>query len=155
MGQRYDGTGVDASGGFPIITEEKWFPFRIVVATPGKSKNGNFQVTVDAICLDPRWRDYNVRQWVTFLPKDQKGAGMALHFLKCIGEPHEGVIDIDPMRWERKTFMGKVLVSEYEGKKNNKFSEISPMPKNETEQIPFGAGPNDQKGDAPWDDLGQ
>jgi len=52
---------------------------------------------------------------------------MALHFLKCIGEPHEGEIDIDPMDWERKTFMGKVVVSEYEGKKNNKLSEISPI----------------------------
>ena len=127
MPKRYDATGVDASGGYPIIEKPGWYPFRIVTATEGESKNGNYQVTVDAVCLDPRWKDYGVRHWVTFLPKDQKGAGMALHFLKCIGEPHEGEIDIDPMDWERKTFMGKVVVSEYEGKKNNKLSEISPI----------------------------
>jgi hypothetical protein len=124
---RYDGTGVDASGGFPIIEKPGWYPFRIVAVTEGESKNGDYQVTVDAACLDPLWKDYGVRYWVTFLPKENKGAGMALHFLKCIGEPHEGKIDVDPMAWERKTFMGKVIVSEYEGKKNNKFSEISPI----------------------------
>jgi hypothetical protein len=127
MGTRYDGTGVDASGGFPIIEKEGWYPFRIVSATQGKSKSGAFQVTVDCACLDPRWRDYIVRHWVTFLPKEQKGAGMALHFLKCIGQPHEGVIDIEPMEWERKTFMGNVVISEYEGKKNNKLAAVSPI----------------------------
>lgn len=136
MGTRYDGTGVDATGGFPIIEKEGWYPFRVVVATEGTSKNGNYQVTVDSSCLDPRWKDYMVRHWVTFLPKDQKGAGMALHFLKCIGEPYEGVIDVEPLSWERKTFMGKVEVSEYQGKKNNKFSEISPI--RDTGGIPFG-----------------
>lgn len=124
---RYDGTGVDASGNFPIIEKAGWYPFRIVTAAEGQSKNGNYQVTVDAVCLDPRWQNYPVRHWVTFLPKEQKGAGMALHFLKCIGEPYEGVIEIEPIAWERKTFMGKVEISEYQGKRNNKFSEISPI----------------------------
>lgn len=126
MGTRYDGTGVDASGGFPIIEKEGWYPFRIVLATPGKSKDGNYQVVVDAACLDSRWKDYNVRHWVTFLPKENRGAGMALHFLKCIDEPYEGIFDIEPMAWERKIFMGKVSISEYQGKRNNKFAEISP-----------------------------
>lgn len=139
MGKRYDGTGVDASGGYPIIEKEGWYPFRIVVATEGTSKNGNYQVTVDAVCLDPRWKDYPVRHWVTFLPKEQKGAGMALHFLKTIGEPHEGVIDVDPMSWERKVFMGKVVINEYDGKKNNKFAEISPI----KDEIEFGSSPKE------------
>lgn len=132
MPRRYDGTGVDASDGYPIIETPGWYPFRIVVATERESKNGDYQVTVDTVCLDPRWKDYPVRTWVTFLPKEQKGAGMALHFLKCIGEPYEGVIDVNPMAWERKTFMGKVEISEYQGKKNNKFSEISPIRDTET-----------------------
>jgi hypothetical protein len=124
---KYDATGVDANGGFSIIEKPGWYPFRILVASPRESKNGNYQVTVDSACLDPKWRDYMVRHWVTFLSKEQKGAGMAIHFLKCIGEPHEGVIDVDPLSWERKTFMGKVEISEYQGKRNNKFSEISPI----------------------------
>lgn len=127
MSRKYDGTGVDASGGYPIIEKEGWYPFRIVVATEGTSKSGCYQVTVDSVCLDPRWKDYPVRHWVTFLPKEQKGAGMALHFLKSIGEPYEGVVDVEPMNWERKTFMGKVTINEYEGKRNNKFAEVSPI----------------------------
>ena len=127
MGFKYDANGVDASGGFPIIEKPGWYPFRIVAATEGQSKNGDYQVTVDAVCLDSRWKDYSVRHWVTFLPKSQKGAGMALHFLKCIGEPYEGVLNVEPLEWERKTFMGKVEVGEYLGKKNNKFAEISPI----------------------------
>jgi hypothetical protein len=136
---RYDATGVDASGGYPIIEKPGFYPFRITVATPGQSKNGDFQVVVDSVCLDPRWKDIPVRHWVTFLPKENKGAGMALHFLKCIGEPYEGVIDIHPMSWERKTFMGKVIINEYDGKRNNKFSEISAIKDDaETEAGAFG-----------------
>lgn len=134
--KRYDGTGVDASGGFPIIDKPGWYPFRITLATEGESKNQDYQVTVDAACLDPRFKDYSVRHWVTFLPKNQKGAGMALHFLKCIGEPYDGVIDINTFAWERKTFMGKVEISEYQGKKNNKFAEISPIKDDSGEPSP-------------------
>lgn len=133
MGFNYDATGIDASGGFPIIEKEGWYPFRIADATPGESKSGNYQVTVDAVCLDPRWFEYRVRHWVTFLPKltaegtPNRGAGMAIHFLKCIGEPWEGKLDVNPTSWEGKTFMGKVILSEYQGKRNNKFAEISPI----------------------------
>lgn len=149
MGRKYDGTGVDASGSYPVIEQEGWYPFRIIVATPGESKNGDYQVVVDAVCLDPKWKDYGVRHWVTFLPKDSKGAGMALHFLKCIGQPHEGVFDIEPMDWERKTFMGKVIVSSYDGKRNNKFSEISPMQKENGSSLVGAAATDEDK--APWD----
>jgi len=145
----YDATGVDANGGYPIIEHEGWLPFRIVAVTEGESKNGDYQVTVDCACLDSRWKDYNVRNWVTFMSPNQKGAGMAIHFLKCIGEPHEGKISIDPLHWERKTFMGKVIVSSYEGKKNNKFVEVGPL-KDEA-GIVFGDAPADDKDKAPWD----
>jgi hypothetical protein len=145
---RYDATGVDASGGFPLIEKEGWYPFRIVVATEGKSKDNDYQVVVDAVCLDSRWKDYGIRHWVTFLPKSKPGAGMALHFLKCIGEPYEGVIDVNPMAWERKTFMGYAIVNKFtdkEGreKRNNKLDKISPI-KDET-GIEFGEPAPSQK----------
>ncbi len=149
MGLAYDATGVDANGGFPVIEFDGFLPFRIVSASEGESKNGDYQVTVDCVCLDARWKDYGVRNWVTFLDPKQKGAGLAIHFLKCIGEPHEGKIKIEPMSWERKTFMGKVIVSTYEGKRNNKFAEVAPMQKGE--EIPFGDAPADAKDTAPWD----
>jgi hypothetical protein len=150
---RYDGTGVEASEGFPLITEEAWFPFRVITATMGKSKNKDPMVTVDTVCLSPKWKDFPIRHWVTFVPKDKPGAGIALHFLKCIGQPYEGVIDIKPEAWERKTFMGKVTISDYENKngekkKNNKFSSISPISETVGDEPPPEKA--DSK-DAPWD----
>lgn len=133
---RYDATGIDPSAGFPIIDRPGWYPFRISLATEKESKNGDYQVVVDAVCLDPRFRDYGVRHWVTFLPKGTPGAGMAIHFLKCIGEPWEGQIDVTPFNWERKMFMGKVSINRYKAddgteKVNNKFEAISPFKQEE------------------------
>lgn len=130
---KYDATGVDPNGGYPIIDKPGWYPFRIITAAEGKSKNGNYQVTVDCACLDQRYKDYGVRHWVTFLSPESKGAGMAIHFLKCIGEEYEGVLNVEPLGWERKCFMGKVEINEYDGKRNNKFSEISPIKEDDIE----------------------
>lgn len=123
---KYDATGV-TPGEFPLMPEG-WFPFRIVLAKEGQSKSGHYQITIDAECLDPKYRGMSIRHWVTFLPKDNKGAGMALHFLKCIDQPYEGIIDINHFAWEGKRFMGKVTISEYNGKENNKFSSVDRIP---------------------------
>lgn len=143
----FDSTGIDPNGGFPLLPEG-WFPFRVLVATEGVSKSGNKQVTVDAVCLDPRFKDYSIRHWITFLPTGSKGAGMAIHWLKSIGEPWEGKIKVDPLSWERKTFMGKVEVSEYQGKKNNKLAEISPIKDSDE----FGPLPADPVGKTAFDE---
>jgi hypothetical protein len=126
----YDATGIDV-GGYPLIPEG-WWPFRITSAKEGESKAGNYQVTVDAVCMDSRHKDMSVRHWVTFFNKNPdgtapKGAGMALHFLSCIGEPHEGKFDINPSRWINKPFMAKATIEVYQGKRNNKLAEISPI----------------------------
>lgn len=132
MGFKYDATGVSAGEGFPLIEKEGWYPFRIVATKEGQSKNGDYQVTVDCACLDPRYKNFSVRHWVTFMPPDAKGAGMAIHFLKCIGELFEGKLNVDPMSWECKVFMGYCVVNTYEKdgvkKRNNKLDKISPIP---------------------------
>jgi len=147
MSFNYDATGVDASGGFPVIEDEGWFPFSIGVATEGKSKNGDYQVVVDTVCLNSKWKDYGVRHWVTFLPPGSPGAGMAIHFLKCIGQPYEGALNVDPMAWERKNFMARVIVNKYKDdngneKTNNKLAEIRAVDGQGTSvdnDDPFGA----------------
>lgn len=46
---------------------------------------------------------------VTFKAAGAKGAGIAIHFLKTIGEPFEGeTLDIDPGRWLGKKVSGLV-----------------------------------------------
>lgn len=121
----YDGTGVNPDG-FNLIPDG-WFPFQIFDVDEGTSKSGYQQVLVKAACMDSRQKDKTVWHWVTFLPKDNKGAGMALHFLKCIGQPHDGLIKVEPNAWKYQKFMGKVYTDTYNGKRNNKFEEISPF----------------------------
>jgi len=138
MAYRYNAKGLKPDQGYPIITKPGWYPFRIEIATEGESKSGNYMVTVDCVCLDPQWKDYMIRHWVTFMKPEEKGAGMALHFLRAIGQPHEGEFDINPMAWERKTFMGNVIIAEHQGKQNNKFKAVSPIKQDSnSEENPF------------------
>lgn len=120
----YDGTGV-TTGNFTLIPNG-WYPFQIFDAEEGTSRGGHKQVLVKAACLDGRYKDQTVWHWITFLPKENKGAGMALHFLKSIEQAHDGQIVVEPGAWKGKRFMGKVYSDTYNGKTNNKFDAISP-----------------------------
>lgn len=57
---------------------------------------------------------------VTFMPKDKKGAGMSTHFLKCINQPWEGEIDVDPDAWVGEVFKATVSSREYVNDKGTK-----------------------------------
>ena len=134
---KYDATGFDPNAAFPLIPSG-WHPFRVMDFEERKSaKGGHYQVVAQCKCLDPEV-DQAIRDsvliwhFVTFIPVPQPGAGMALHFLSCLGEPHEGEFEIEPANWVGKTFMGKVTVNEYEAadgskKRNNKFEATSPI----------------------------
>ena len=76
---------------------------------------------------DQRWKGKWVWHTVVFIPKGEKGDGMSVHFRKCIGMPYGANDLIDGMKWIGKRFMGKVTIEEYNGKKNNKISEVSPF----------------------------
>jgi len=55
---------------------------------------------------------------VTFLPKDNRGAGMAIHFLKTIGEPYEGKFLVNTADWIGKRFLARIEVKIQEKGKN-------------------------------------
>ena len=109
------------------LIEPGWYPFRIVEAEEMRSKKGDPMVKIVAACLDPENRNRQVWHWVVFLPEDSKGSGISKHFVKSIGLPVDKDSMVEPDEWLGKTFMGKVTVSEYDGKKNNKFEAISPI----------------------------
>lgn len=122
---KFDGRGV-AMNQYKRLPEG-WLPFKIVEAEQRTSKNGDFQVLAKCKCTDHRYADCSeVWHYVTFLPKEKPGAGIPLHFLKCIGQPHEGEIEVNADAWLGKKFLGNVIEDEYQGKRNNKFKEISP-----------------------------
>lgn len=108
MSFRYDATGIEPMGGFAPIPKARYL-LRLESATPKRSKNGDPMVVVDFKVHEGRYAGRRLRfHNVTFLPAESKGAGMALHFLKTIGEPFEGPIDIAPERWIGKLLVGHV-----------------------------------------------
>lgn len=68
----------------------------------------------------------------------RKGAGMALHFLKVIGEPWEGDFEYDTDMWAGKLFRAKLKVSK--GMDGVDRNEIAYLVDDETkvdEEVPF------------------
>jgi len=89
---------------------------------PRITKNGDPYVSVKCEIDDTgEWLGTTVFHNVTFLPKEKKGAGMALQFLKAIGEPYEGVFDVEPDNWIGKRFRAKLKVTK----------DLNGRPKNE------------------------
>lgn len=127
MSFTHDATGVESEMKFRLLPDKKWFPFKIADIVETKSSKG-FPM-VKAICEvidDPEHAGMAIWHYVTFLPKDAQGAGICIHFLKSIGQPHEGVITVKPEDWISKRFMGFVIVDTYNGKPNNKIYKVSP-----------------------------
>lgn len=50
---------------------------------------------------------------VVFFPADAKGAGFTKHWLRVIGEPHDGTVDIDTVRWSKRKFIGRLGIESY------------------------------------------
>lgn len=62
---------------------------------------------------------------------------MSSHFLKCINQPYEGEITVDPIKWVGEDFKAKIDHREYEKKdgtkvKTNDIKEVSA-----SEDVPF------------------
>ena len=125
MSFQYDATGVSMDG--PLLPNQK-FTFRIMEAEEGTTKENRYplvKVRADVV-NDPEFSGWPVFHYVTFMPKEKPGAGIAVHFLKTIGEPYEGTFDVHPDNWIGKTFQAQVTTEEYQGRKNNKFKNIEP-----------------------------
>jgi len=134
----YDATGVSLDRPQRKLLEEGWYTFRIRDVKESKSKRGDFMAkvtceVVENLLYTGTWVFHNV----TFVPPTEKGAGMAVHFLKTIGEPWEGKIDIQIQHWLGAKFQGKVTITEYEGKKRNEITEVKVVGEKSEEDIPF------------------
>ena len=130
---RFNATGIKPTeGGDFVLIPAGWYPFRVQSFEERDSKSGDYQVVVKLDCMDPRYREARVTHYVTFLSAQSKGAGMSMHWLSCLGEPHEGMIDIEPKNWVGKTLMAKITVDKYMGKdgnerESNKIKAVSPI----------------------------
>lgn len=144
MSFRYNATGIDPDMQYPLLPEGKWFPFRVFEAEEKESKSGYPMIVCkcEPFNVPSEYREFVVWHYVTFIPPDQKGAGINVHFRKCIGVPWEGNAEVDADDWIGKKFMGKIGHETYQGKKNHKIVEVSPLPADQQEDLPAAAGAN-------------
>ncbi len=109
MSFQYNATNVKPTGGgFEPLPKGKYL-LKIEQAAEGRSKNADPKVTVTFKVMDGRYQGRRIRfHHVTFLPEGSEGAGIAIHFLKTIGEPYQGALNVEPQRWLGKYLWGHV-----------------------------------------------
>src|SRR3990167_8281192 len=119
MPHSYDSTGVKIGGG--VVVPDGEYELIITNVKETTSKAGDYQVVVDLEVVDGPHKGHKVRfHRVTFFTDPKaKAAFVAILFLKAIGEPHEGKLDVDPNNWINKTLMGYLVEDEYNGLKKN------------------------------------
>lgn len=136
----YDTTGIKPTGGFEPVPKGN-YRLRIVKVLETKSKSGGDpQVIVDFEVDSGEYMGHQIRfHRVTFLRPEREGAGIAVHFLKVIGEPYEGSIQIDAERWLGKVVRASVDVElDYNNNPRNVIRKVGPFdPSTEEEEVPF------------------
>ena len=150
----HDSTGIDpnAGGNMELIPDGQWLPFQIIDAEDRKTKTHRDMLNLKCeVVEDARWKGKWVWHTVVFIPKGEKGEGMSVHFRKCIGMPYGANDLVDGLAWVGKRFMGKVIIDEYNGKKNNKIDAVSPYgEKSETAPEPVGAAVDEAEDEIPF-----
>lgn len=130
MPGNYDGRGVNPSGGNRTPFPKGEYDLRIISAEAGYTKNNDQKVTVNFKVADGPYAGREIRyHTVTFLSKESAGAGMTLHFLKCIGEPFEGEFAWDEARWVGRLLRANVGIEpDNQGREWNRVVDILDTP---------------------------
>lgn len=109
------------TGGGGVLLPEGTYELSVVEVKEGKSKAGDPMVNVTCeVINNPEFNGARVFHNVTFLSKEKQGAGMSSHFLKCINQPYEGQIDVDPQAWKGEKFKANINHRDYEKKDGTK-----------------------------------
>lgn len=130
----YNSTGVKPSQFTDPVPNGEYI-MQIIKAEEMESKKGDPMVKVTAVVDFPaEFAGATVFHYVTFFEKGQPGAGIALHFLKSIGQPHDEVknLEVNAKDWEMKKFKAKIIQEPYktqDGKEgvSNKIKGIFPI----------------------------
>lgn len=132
MPHSYDATNVQLDAPSRELLPNGPYTFSIIGVTEKKSSKGDYMVSVKCSVINNldhngKWVFHNV----TFLPPEKPGAGMAIHFLKTIGQPWEKKFEIKPDDWLGGIFLGTIEATEYKGKLRNEITKI------EATDLPF------------------
>jgi len=105
------------SEGFQLIPDGT-YDFQITDVKEKKTSAGYPMVNVECeIKNNAELNGQRIFHNVTFMPPEKSGSGISTHFLKVIGQPWEGAIEVDPLNWVGESFRAKVGTREYEIKK--------------------------------------
>lgn len=134
----YNSTGVKPSQFSDPVPDGEYI-LQILKTEEQESRSGNPMVKVTCSVDSPaNFAGAVMFHYVTFIGKGLPGAGIALHFLKSIGEPHEesDSLEVDPKKWEMKKFKAKVIQEPYstpDGKKgvSNKIKGVDVISKDD------------------------
>lgn len=141
----FDATGIDVKEVFDVLPLG-YYDLIIEGVKPMRSKSGYPMVNVTfKVVDDGQYAGRKVFHYVTFLPaKDEngdprKGAGIALFFLACIGEPHEPTkLKIEPFNWIGRTCRARIVIETWKGKERNKIKYfIKDFPDLKDEKLPW------------------
>jgi len=109
----YDPAVPTVGGNFSLLPAGN-YDLQITDTEERKTKNLDPMVNVTCeIINNPEFNGKTVFHNVSFIPKDKPGAGIASHFLKCIGQPWEGAIEVNPENWMGAKFKAKIGEREY------------------------------------------
>lgn len=129
----HNGAGIEMGSGGGEPFPEGDYLLRVDKVEAGKIKTGanagcdKVTVSFKVVGGEYAGREINYHT-VSFLPKGAKGAGMALTFLKCIGEPYstEGPFSWDETHWIGRVCKAFVVVEpDQQGRKWNKIKWVN------------------------------
>lgn len=132
----HDAAAPTEGGGARLLPPGK---YELVITKIDEKKSKKGYPMVNVTCEVKNNDEFNgakVFHNVTFLPKDQPGAGMSTHFLKTIGQPWEGAIEVNPEAWLGGDFTAKISTREYDKKDGSK-AKTNNIDELESSDIPF------------------
>jgi len=94
---------------------------KVVNVKLGNSREKGFPMpTVDFVIEGGQFANRKILYHnVVFLPPSQKGAGIAKRFLKALGLPHEGVVQVNPLKWLGLRLKARVFIEDRPYKNNS------------------------------------
>lgn len=110
------------------------YPACIIDVKPGKSQKGDTMMDVHCVVDDGDGKGRHLWNKVTFISQGKPGAGIAVHFLKTIGEPFDIHNDfkVNAKNWIGRRFMATVINDSYtnpntlEVRVSNKITGVEP-----------------------------
>jgi hypothetical protein len=143
MGFRHNSTNIKPSDGSFEVYPEGEYRVSIEEAKEGisngaKTKGMNMIEMTLQIIEHESLHGKTIKHWVVFMPEGMDGAGMSVHFRKCIGVPYGGDDEVEAMEWIGKKLRVKLGV-DTKPYKDKKTGEMKSNPRNKvTNVLPYG-----------------